>query len=341
MTGEESDAPTAAAPRPHRLPAVDAARGLAVLAMVVYHFAWDLSFFGLADIDLFGDPFWLGFRTVILSSFLAIAGLAQALAASRGIDRRRWARRILVIAAAAALITLVTWLPLATGIDPALGRRFIWFGVLHHLALASVVGLYAVRLPWPAIAALAAGILALDALVSAPAFDAPWLIWLGLGTYMPATNDWVPVAPWLGVYLAGLAAGKAATRAIGRLPRGEGPVWRGLALTGRWSLPVYLLHQPVLIGLLLAVVTVTGWGGSDPAAAERAAAVSAFRNSCVAACESGGVGVSECRAYCDCVLDGMRAADVLDRALANRLTPDDQGVVDGLVAACRPAGLEP
>ncbi len=55
--------------------AIDAARGLAVVAMVAYHFTWDLWFFGLIGADLLGDPLWLAARTAIVSSFLFIAGV--------------------------------------------------------------------------------------------------------------------------------------------------------------------------------------------------------------------------------------------------------------------------
>jgi hypothetical protein len=97
------------------------------------------------------------------------------------------------------------------------------------------------------------------------------------------------------------------------------------------------------MGLLWAFVAVSGVGapGGDDASAARRQAVEAFTGRCVAACESGGVEGAECRAYCDCVLDGMAAAGVLDAALVNRLTPSQQTTVDKLVAACRPGGLRP
>jgi uncharacterized membrane protein len=331
--------PAPPAGRPRRLAAVDAARGIAIVMMVVYHFAWDLTFFDLADIDLFGDPVWLAFRAVILSSFLAIAGVAQALAAARGLDPRRWARRLAVLAAAAGLVTLTTWLPLGLGFAPALGERFIWFGVLHHLALASLIGLAAVRLPWPAVAALAAAALALDALVAVPAMDARWVIWLGLGTYMPATNDWVPVFPWIGVYLAGLAVGQALAAPIARLPDAANPVWRALARAGRWSLPIYLLHQPVLIGALAAIVFAFGLGGAvgpGPGTTEREQRLTNFTVSCISACETGGLSVDQCRRYCACMVDGLESEGLLDRALADALTETDQPTIDRLVKECRP-----
>jgi len=65
----------------------------------------------------------------------------------------------------------------------------------------------------------------------------------------------VPVLPWLGAMAWGLAAGQwfqahAHDVLAGGVPRGL----RGLAWLGRWSLSFYMVHQPVLIGALMAVV---------------------------------------------------------------------------------------
>jgi uncharacterized membrane protein len=76
---------------------------------------------------------------------------------------------------------------------------------------------------------------------------------VGLVTHKPVTEDYVPLLPWLGVLLWGLAAGRwlLAHRRValgGALPAALAP----LATLGRWPLTVYMLHQPLLIGALLA-----------------------------------------------------------------------------------------
>ena len=84
-------------------------------------------------------------------------------------------------------------------------------------------------------------------------FDQPFSHWVGLVTHKPITEDWVPVLPWLGVMLWGLALGQWLLQ--------RRPVWlagplpgalKPLAVLGRWSLSFYMLHQPVFIGALLA-----------------------------------------------------------------------------------------
>ena len=104
--------------------------------------------------------------------------------------------------------------------------------------------------------------LAQHALSGAWAEAAPWLNgkalnWLGLVSRKPFTEDYVPVFPWLGVLWWGLATGQWM---LARWPTGlQRPLpggLRPLAVLGRWSLSYYMLHQPVMMGLLMAVA----WG---------------------------------------------------------------------------------
>jgi uncharacterized membrane protein len=84
-------------------------------------------------------------------------------------------------------------------------------------------------------------------------FNSPWLNWLGLITRKPVTEDYVPVLPWLGVMWWGVALGvwfkrAGPSRQVLPLPAFTRP----LARLGRWSLSYYMLHQPVMIGALIA-----------------------------------------------------------------------------------------
>ena len=52
----------AGAAAPARVEAIDGARGMALLAMIAYHLAFDLRYFGVTQSDFEHDPFWLGAR---------------------------------------------------------------------------------------------------------------------------------------------------------------------------------------------------------------------------------------------------------------------------------------
>jgi uncharacterized membrane protein len=131
----------------------------------------------------------------------------------------------------------------------------IFFGVLHFIALASLLGLPFARLG-VANLALGAAWIAAGLLFSHVWFDQPWARWIGFMTHKPVTEDYVPLFPWFGVVLLGLFAGrntKTWPRAL--LPGLSGRI---LKLAGRHSLAIYMLHQPVLLGLLYAVKLLTG-----------------------------------------------------------------------------------
>jgi uncharacterized membrane protein len=103
---------------------------------------------------------------------------------------------------------------------------------------------------WP----LGAAALLLPTFVQHPFFDARLTNWVGLVTHKPVTEDYVPVLPWLGVMWWGVATGRWV---LARRPHWmTGPLAapaRPLAVLGRWSLAFYMLHQPVLIGMLAAL----------------------------------------------------------------------------------------
>lgn len=230
---------------PPRLAAIDVARGIAVYFMAVYHLAWDLNDFRFTQFDLFGDPFWLGARTAILASFLFLAGLSMVLAEGRGRGWSAFWRRWAAIVAGAGLVTLGTWF--------VFPKVYVFFGVLHCIAVASILVLPFLRLPGWCAALAGAAVWLLPKFISHTTFDHAWLQWIGFVTRMPESVDYVPVFPWAGMMLLGIAYGHW------RAERPAGPLtdWRpanGVALStawvGRHSLVVYILHQPLLVGLV-------------------------------------------------------------------------------------------
>ena len=230
----------------HRFDRLDALRAVAIVWMAVFHFCFDLNHFGFTRQDFRADPFWTLQRTAIVSLFLFCVGIGQAVAIDQGQRWPRFWRRWAQIAGCALLVSLGSyWM---------FPRSFISFGVLHAIALLLIVlrlTAGAGRWLWP----LGAAALALPQSIQHPWFDTRWTNWIGLVTHKPVTEDYVPLLPWLGVAWWGLAAGQwllAQRRGwlSGALPRALHP----LALLGRWSLSFYMLHQPVLIGVLSAIV---------------------------------------------------------------------------------------
>lgn len=239
-----------------RFDAVDALRGLAMIWMTAFHFSFDLNQFGYIKQDFYHDPVWTWQRTLIVSLFLFCAGLGQAIAVSQGQSWPRFWRRWAQVLGCALLVSLGSW-----WMYP---QSFIYFGVLHGMALMLIIARltapWGARLWWLGGVAIAIQFIASYAMQTVATvgfvdlFNAPQLNWLGIITRKPITEDYVPLLPWLGVMWWGVAAGSWLTRQGAAclswpLPAALEP----LALLGRWSLSYYMLHQPVMIGALMAL----------------------------------------------------------------------------------------
>jgi len=232
---------------------VDAARGLAIVQMVAYHFCYDLNYFGWIHIEMTRDPAWIAWRTAIVTQFLFVAGVALALRdAVAPTDARLFTRRWWQIAACAAVVSAASAL--------LFGPRWIWFGVLHFIAVAQV-------LVWPlrgravASALLGALLLALGLLVQLDAFAPNSLSWIGFSPTKPRTEDFVPLLPWIGVVLLGLAAGlrwQPGSSGRGGVAHKASGALAQMAHIGRWPLTIYMLHQPLLMGALAALHAARG-----------------------------------------------------------------------------------
>jgi len=285
-----------------RYPSIDALRGVALAAMIVYHAAWDLDYFGYFDWALYTDLGWIAFRDAILVAFLGLSGVSLILATRGGVDWRRFVRRRLWIAAGAAAITVFSLV--ATPESP------IWFGVLHFVAVASFIVLPARNWPWPVLTLLALVIFGAIRFVQPgfPVFDSPWLQWVGLTTHEPQSADYVPLLPWLAAVYAGMALGRLFVNAPANAPNARrvrdwqprGAARRALVWSGRESLLIYLLHQPVLVALCL-------FAGLFVAPPTDPALVEAFRDECRASCVREGSSAMVCARFCDC------AAQVVER----------------------------
>jgi len=238
---------------------IDALRGLAMLWMTAFHFCFDLDHFGYIRQNFYDNPVWTWQRTGIVSLFLLCAGIGQTLAVQQGQGWPRFWRRWARVAGCALLVSVGSWLMFR--------GRWISFGVLHGMALMLIVvrwllvrGWLRGAVPWVASAAL---VLITPWLGEAlrdwappavrAACDSRWLNWLGIVSAKPPTEDYVPLLPWLGVMLWGVGAAQALAAWRWAQRPLTGVTGRALAALGRWSLSYYMLHQPVLIGLLRAV----------------------------------------------------------------------------------------
>ena len=220
--------------------------------MIVYHFGWDLSYYGYLATDVTTDLGWVLLQRTILSSFLSLVGVGLVLGHGSGIRWPAFWRRFGILAAAALAVTLGTWWMFPD--------YFVYFGILHAIAAFSLAALPFLRLRLWVLLAVAALFLLAPQLFGSPQFGARHLAWIGFWTVLPDTTDIVPFFPWFAVVLLGMAGTRLllASPAAGPVAAwpARGRLLRALVWCGRHSLLIYLLHQPLLLGLLAAVSTV-------------------------------------------------------------------------------------
>ena len=224
---------------------LDAARGLCTLGMVLVHLSYDLQH--LVDLLPPGaNPVfsfvmeWGGVLFFLISGICATMGSHPV-------------RRGAIVFGCGVLVSAVTYGMVALNLaDPSMAIRF---GVLQSLGTCMLLWPVFRRLPVSVTGIVGAVIVAAGLYVQHRSFDfAQWLYPLGLRTAAFSSGDYFPLMPFLGFFLLGTVLGKTVyqnkTTLFPNVRPNQGIILF-LVQTGRWSLPVYLLHQPVLTGILM------------------------------------------------------------------------------------------
>lgn len=216
---------------------VDALRGFAVVLMLAYHVFFDLNYLKIVPVPLHEFPFIALQRTTAVL-FLTLVGVSFAL------SRHSWektASRFAFLASIAMLITAVTW------VFPHDG--FVLFGIIHLIALSVLLGGLFLRFDWLNLF-FGLGLLSFGTLFAVPRLDVPWLLWLGFPPVGFFTLDYYPLIPWFGLVLIGIFVGKKIKNRLERHDRQMLPLERFFCYLGKNALLIYLIHQPVLVGLM-------------------------------------------------------------------------------------------
>lgn len=234
---------------PARFPEIDQARGVAIIMMVTFHIAFDLYFLGIVPIPA-SQGLWRLLALSTASLFLLLVGISLSISSSyagRNLTRRefilKYVTRGAFIFSLGLLLTAVTWFLVPGG--------FIRFGILHLIGIAVMLSPLYVRYLWSNLL-VGSAIIALGPLV-AGLRGTSWLLWAGIHPAGFASIDYTPLVPWLGVVLIGVFAGKLLYPGGVRRFSAAIPSLPPLEYLGRHSLAIYLVHQPVILGLILLV----------------------------------------------------------------------------------------
>jgi len=229
---------------PQRIWEIDFLRGLSIILMVGYHLLFDLGEFR-------GAKRFLGFSTDLSSAAwtaaqLFFAGLFIVLSGISSTLSRSNVKRGLKLLAVSLLVTAATYVFDSTSA--------IYFGILQCLAVSILIYGAAFAKAGPAACAASSALViglgaALQSWTKGMTIRFDWLLPLGIHSPSFSSFDYFPLFPWLGIFLAGAALGKsvyASRRSL--IPRRLAETFVNAA--GRHSLLIYIVHQPVIMGVL-------------------------------------------------------------------------------------------
>jgi len=305
-----------------RLPIIDMARGVAIIAMVIYHLSWDLWFYRFIQADVGFDPGWVFFARTILFAFMVLVGIGLVLGHGDGMRWKSFWRRWLFVVGGAALITLGTWI--------AFPDSFVYFGVLHAIALFSVLALPFLFTPVWFTGLVSLVVIGLHFGFSDPLYNEKVFSWIGFWVVPPPTNDLVPIFPWFGVVLLGIVAmrlirGTVVERRLATIQPRNRPALV-LGWMGRWSLVIYLVHQPLLLAIIVPLSMAMG--------TQETSRDMDFLNSCQATCEASGTTAALCAIYCQCGLEGVKRDDLWEPVFTGLVSAEDQAKLDANNRQC-------
>lgn len=213
-----------------RAPYLDALRGMAVIWMVIFHTAYDLRMFHFLSWD-FSQGFWFAFPRVIAFTFLFCVGVSLNFG---HVPKPNWnalAKRSLKLGAAALAVSIGTYF-----IFP---QQWIYFGTLHCILVGSILGVLVVNhrtLCWILLILILTGQYVLE-------YDIKWVS----SVLQKPSMDFIPIYPWFWAILLGIVAGPYLSRVNFLNQMKPRPF---LNLLGRHSLKIYLLHQPLIFGVI-------------------------------------------------------------------------------------------
>ena len=227
---------------PERILWIDVIRGVSILAMITFHFAFDLMYFGFAKSDLIYQPDWRLFERMIAFSFLFIAGLSLFITHGSLINWNSFIKRYGVTAICAVLISTVTYV--------LFNGDMIRFGILHAISVSGLISLLLLRLNSFFLALLAVIIFLINLIIPQPVEGDYFWQWLIYTNETPHSLDYRPIIPWITPFILGMASYQLFKK-WGLLETNKIIIYRELSILswlGRNSLIIYLIHQPILFG---------------------------------------------------------------------------------------------
>tara|TARA_Y100000034_G_scaffold134695_2_gene203886 strand:+ start:4971 stop:5660 length:690 start_codon:yes stop_codon:yes gene_type:complete len=224
-----------------RFAELDFFRGSAILSMIIYHVFFQLWFFGIYSGDVLSG-WWYIFARSIAITFLLLVGISIVLSYHNRKSNFRNLYRGKIVLLSALAVSLVTFLTFS--------EYAIYFGVLHFIALMLLLSPLMVRLKVYPLAFLSIFSIMIGFWFKKLIVESEYLFWTGLKSSAFKTFDYFPIFPWIGVVLLGVLLGKVYYRNAKSLDFFN---FKVLNWFSRNSLLIYLIHNPLIYGLIRLV----------------------------------------------------------------------------------------
>ena len=300
--------------------ALDGLRGAALIAMALYHTTWDLHEQGLLSVNPVSHPAFMWSARIIAATFLLLSGVSLTLAHPERINWKQFWRREAQLLAAAVAVSVGSYL--------LFPQSWIAFGILHHLALPAMLATTLLYRPAGVLGLVAVICLLLPYGASHEVFDGHFLQWLGLSVHVTPANDYVPLFPWFAFVVLGLLVGRILKARI-PVPETElGRAARGLAFLGRHGLVFYLIHQPVLIGLISGMVAL---GALEPVHTTP----QNFMGACERDCAIETPDAKACKRMCGCLYQELKDLPLMSSKGNGALSVEEENRIRAGVKLCR------
>ena len=231
---------------------LDATRGIAILCMVIYHAVFDYTFFIQKILDVnSGIVLVIGRTAAVL--FLLLVGISLTIQYYKLLHNQNSNHSSIFMKRGLFIFGIGLGITLITGI--LFPQYIIWFGILHLIGASIILSIPLVK--HKNISGILGGIILLTGAYFYITLSSGNAFITKLIPILPAqiqTFDYFPLFPWIGIVWIGIFLGHYL------YPNGkqllqikkENPVLNFFGFLGKYSLAIYLIHQPILVGIVLA-----------------------------------------------------------------------------------------